>query len=317
MQNQMINRVISYLAGEVKPEDAQVVLDWKKQHSDEFDELQRIYQSEFFDQKDFQSSDSWKAILRKIEENDTRSIRKNPSQIWLKIAAVFIGLITMGIVAFFYVQNTQLHAFANNSDTTMEVLLPDGSKITLDKQAEISYQNNWLNQFNRKIELVGRAYFEITKDPQHPFKVEASQVEIRVLGTKFTVSDKFDRVQVILNEGKVQVSSQWSGNTYLLSEKGQQVIIGANGFVKQDLVNKNLYFSWMEEKLYLNNCTVDEAIEYLNDSYDIMIQFADGEPLNKQLFGSAPSDNPDLIMQAIALITGTKIIHENNIYKFE
>ncbi|NOX45716.1 MAG: DUF4974 domain-containing protein, partial [Chlorobi bacterium] len=84
-----------------------------------------------------------------------------------------------------------------------------------------------------------------------------------------------------------------------------------------DVVNKNLYFSWMEEKLHLNNCTVGEAIEYLNDSYNLKILFADDKPLNKQLYGSAPSDNPDLIMQAIALITGKKITRENKIYRFE
>jgi ferric-dicitrate binding protein FerR (iron transport regulator) len=317
MQNQIINKVINYLAGEIKPEDAQTVLDWKKQHPDEFDKIQEIYQGGFFDQKDFQTSDSWKAILNKINENKNQLIKGNPSRTWLKIAAVFIGIISIGAAAFFYTQNTQLHQFANNSNKTMEVLLPDGSIITLDKYAEITYESNWLNQFNRKVELSGRAYFEITKDPQHTFLVNASQARIRVLGTKFTVSDKFDRIQVILNEGRVEVSSQWSDKTYLLSEHGQQLIINSNGFEKQDVVNKNLYFSWMEEKLQLNNCTVDEAIEYLNDSYDIKIQFADDESMNKQLYGSAPSDNPDLIIKAIALITGKKMIHENKIYKFE
>ncbi len=318
MQDQIINKVVNYLSGESKPEEEKQVLTWKKQHPDEFDELLKIYQGNLFIEKGFQSSDSWKKILVKIQAKETRKISRAKSDgLWLRIAAVFIGIMTIGAVAFFYIQNTQLHCFANNTETTKEVLLPDGSKIMLDKNAEITYRNNWLNDFNRRVELSGRAYFMITKDPDNPFKVNAAHAEIRVLGTKFTVSDRFNRIQVILNEGKVEVSSEWSDQSYILSENGQQVIINANGLVKQDVVNKNLYFSWMEEKLHLNNCSVEEAVQYLNDSYDIEIQFTDDESLNKQLYGSAPSDNPQLIIKAIALITGKKINRENNIYRFE
>lgn len=318
MKDQIINKVVNYLSGESNAEEEKQMLTWKKQYPKEFDELLKIYQGNFFIEKNFQSSERWKAILSKINEEDVKPIQKNnPFGIWLKIAAIFIGIMTIGAVAFFYLQNTQLHQFANNTNTTKEIVLPDGSKIMLDKNSEITYRNNWLNHFNRKVELVGRAYFVIEKDPENAFRVSASHAEIHVLGTKFTVSDRFNRVQVILNEGKVQVSSEWSVHSYLLSENGQQLIINANGFVKQDVVNKNLYFSWMEEKLHLNNCSVKEAIQYLNDSYDIEIQFADDESLNKQLYGSAPSDSPQLIIKAIALITGKNINRENEIYKFE
>jgi len=316
MQNQIINKVISYLAGESSPEDTQLVLDWKKQHPDGFDELQGIYESKFFDEKDFHSSESWKVVLSKISEDEAQPIKKiNPIGIWLKIAAVFIGIITIGAVALLYLQQDQTQHFANNTNTTMEVTLPDGSIVMLDKSAEISYQDNLLNQFDRNVELSGRAYFMIEKDPLHPFRVEASQVEIQVLGTKFTVSDRFDRVQVILDEGKVQVSEIGSEESYLLSNFGQQLIINSNGLVKQDVVNKNLYFSWMEEKLHFENCSVGDAVHFLKDSYDIDVQFSDSESLNKQLYGSAPSDNPELVIKAIALITGKEITRENGVLK--
>ncbi len=312
MENQIINKVVNYLSGESTPEEERQVLIWKKQHTNEFDELLKIYQGNLFIEKGFQSSESWKKILAKIQEKETRNIREAKSYgIWLKIAAVFIGIITIGAVAFLFLQQTQTQQFANNTNTTMEVTLPDGSIVMLDEDAELSYQYSLLNQFDRSVELFGRAYFMIEKDPLHPFRVEASQVEIRVLGTKFTVSDRFDRVQVILDEGKVQVSEIGSGQSYLLSYNGQQLIINSNGIVKQDVVNKNLYFSWMEEKLQFENCTVEDAIYFLKDSYDIDVMISDSESLNKQLFGSAPSDNPELVIKAIALITGKEISREN------
>ena len=316
MENQIINKVVNYLSGESTPEEERQVLSWKKQHPGEFDRILEIYQGNIFTEKGFQSSESWKKILMKIQEKEILKIGEaKPYGIWLKIAAVFIGIITIGAVALLYLQQDQTQHFANNTNTTMEVMLPDGSVVMLDKGAGLSYQHSLLNQFDRNVELTGRAYFMIEKDPLHPFRVEASQVEIQVLGTKFTVSDRFDRVQVILDEGKVQVTEIGSEESYLLSNFGQQLIINSNGLVKQDVVNKNLYFSWMEEKLHFENCSVGDAVHFLKDSYDIDVRFSDSEPLNKQLYGSAPSDNPELVIKAIALITGKEIIRENGVLK--
>ena len=314
MEDRILNKVVNYLSGEISPEEEKEVLNWKMQHPDEFDRILKIYQGNIFTEKGFQSSDSWKIILDKIQEKETRKIEvAKPYGIWLKIAAVFIGIITIGAVAFLFLQQNQTQQFANNTNTIMEVALPDGSIVMLDQDAELSYQSNMINQFDRSIEFSGRAYFIIEKDPSHPFKVRAKQVDIQVLGTRFTVSDRFDRVQVILDEGRVRVSEIGSDQSYLLSEFGQQLIINNSGNVKQGLINKSLYFSWMDEKLQFNNCTVRDAIQFLNDSYDIDIIISDNESLNKQLYGSAPSDNSELVIKAIALITGKQIFRENEV----
>ncbi|GAA6765854.1 hypothetical protein AAFH68_17920 [Flavobacterium sp. CGRL1] len=57
----------------------------------------------------------------------------------------------------------------NTSLKIKHVVLPDSSKVELSPNSKISYGNNFA--LNRKIEIVGEAYFQVKKDKQHPFQV--------------------------------------------------------------------------------------------------------------------------------------------------
>ncbi|GEM_PF-1328654 len=316
MDDKIINIVIKSLAGEATAEEMQLAHSWKKSHRDEYNVIERIYNSNIFDVNQFDISQIRKEIFEKIDTDTEHDIQKAAIGIggmWMKIAASIIILLSIGAGIILYNNLTNEHLFSNNSEKTMKVTLPDGSVITLDKHSGISYKNDWLNRFKREVNIVGRAYFVITKNPAHPFRVHAKDITVTVLGTKFTVSDISERIQVVLNEGKVRISSAESDKSFFLSQSGEQIIFLNGNFVKQNRVNKNLYFSWLNEKLHFKYCTVGEAVDFLSDSYDLNINIEDGKTLQKQLFGSAPSDDPNLILKAIAYITDKKITEENGI----
>jgi ferric-dicitrate binding protein FerR (iron transport regulator) len=314
MDEKRINIVIKFLAGEATGEEKREVEIWKKQFPEEFNEIDAVYNSNLFDVKHFDPEKVKKDIFGKIKAK--RDISNPVISIygtWMKIAATLLILITIGAGIILYNNITAVHLIGNNSGNLKKVTLPDGSTITLDKYSSLSYKTDWFNRFTRNVDLEGRAYFVIAKDPAHPFRVNASDVTITVLGTKFTVSEITNRIQVVLNEGKVRVSTEESGRSYILSHSGDQLIISNGNFVKQNTVNKNLYFSWLNEKLHFKNCTVGEAVGFLSDSYNLKININDNKVLKKQLFGSAPSDDPILILKAIAYITDKKIIDENGL----
>jgi ferric-dicitrate binding protein FerR (iron transport regulator) len=79
--------------------------------------------------------------------------------------------------------------------------LPDHSKVILSPDSEIKYSKLF---FNREVALDGEAYFEVEKGSK--FSVKTPNGEVRVLGTRFSVSDKDDGFVVCCFEGKVQVS---------------------------------------------------------------------------------------------------------------
>ncbi len=63
---------------------------------------------------------------------------------------------------------------------------------------------------NRDVYLSGEAFFEVTKNPDRPFRVFANEIVTKVLGTSFTVRsfENDTTIQVIVRTGKVTVYSQ-------------------------------------------------------------------------------------------------------------
>ena len=58
--------------------------------------------------------------------------------------------------------------------------------------------------------LDGEAYFSVKKDTASPFIVEASQLSVKVLGTRFNVKayPNDEKITTTLTSGKVEVSVQ-------------------------------------------------------------------------------------------------------------
>ncbi len=81
--------------------------------------------------------------------------------------------------------------------------LEDGSKVYINRgsSVEISYTSD-----ERRVYLTkGEANFEVAKDPNRPFIVNVAGVDVRAVGTIFSVKLSDDLVDVIVTEGKVNV----------------------------------------------------------------------------------------------------------------
>jgi ferric-dicitrate binding protein FerR (iron transport regulator) len=98
----------------------------------------------------------------------------------------------------------------NTSDKPITIVLPDKSIIALAPNGRVSYANDFDSAATRDIYLSGEAFFKVTKDPGHPFRVFANEIVTKVLGTSFTVRafEKDTTIQVTVRTGKVSVYSQ-------------------------------------------------------------------------------------------------------------
>ncbi|MDC2857968.1 MULTISPECIES: FecR domain-containing protein [unclassified Delftia] len=81
--------------------------------------------------------------------------------------------------------------------------LPDGSTLTLDaaSRAEVDFYAT-----RRQVRLLaGSAFFAVARDTERPFVVQAADVQVTVLGTRFEVALEDDAVLVAVDTGRVQV----------------------------------------------------------------------------------------------------------------
>lgn len=88
-----------------------------------------------------------------------------------------------------------------------KIQLPDGSRVWLNMGSKLTYNNDFGTE-ERKVSLAGEAFFDVVKDPQHPFVVTTTTISIRVLGTKFNVrsynNDKTSEAALI--RGKIELT---------------------------------------------------------------------------------------------------------------
>ncbi|MBI4625960.1 MAG: FecR domain-containing protein, partial [Verrucomicrobia bacterium] len=82
-------------------------------------------------------------------------------------------------------------------------ILPDGSKAELRPGADLVVE---FTRYVRRLSLrKGEAHFQVTKDPDRPFVVAVSGVEVRAIGTAFAVELNHTAVAVLVTEGRVKV----------------------------------------------------------------------------------------------------------------
>lgn len=93
--------------------------------------------------------------------------------------------------------------------------LSDGSKVWLNSASSIHYPVTFVGN-ERKVEITGEVYFEITHNAAKPFKVYVPStgnrpgMETEVLGTKFNINAYNDdtAIKTTLLEGKVKIGSE-------------------------------------------------------------------------------------------------------------
>ena len=98
-------------------------------------------------------------------------------------------------------------------------ILNDGSRLTLGAAsvAEVSY-----SRAERRIALrQGEAAFDVARDAGSPFVVEAGDIRVSVLGTRFAVTRLTDRTRVSVDHGRVQLEAGSFWRRRILLQDGE------------------------------------------------------------------------------------------------
>ena len=138
-----------------------------------------------------------------------------------------------------------------------QVILSDGTRVWLNAASSLKYPTQFAVG-ERKVELTGEGYFEVTKNRAKPFKVITGKQEIEVLGTHFNVNAYTDEdaTTTTLLEGSVKIAAHLknqSAQQSTILKPGQQSILGSTGLAVQNVNTedvvawKNGYFSFNED----------------------------------------------------------------------
>jgi len=323
--------IINYLSGGFSATDADILKKWLSANEDNkilFDQFSDIWQASYFHKaKDkINPEEAWSDIQAQLHFTKSGSSKVLWKEV-LRYAAVFVFAAFLGTMGYHFLRpqnqpqiDNKVVEFMAPLGSRSYVQLADGSKVWLNAGTTISYQNSYgIN--NRKIQLSGEAYFNVSKNKELPFVVDAGEISVTALGTEFNVKAYYEekRIETTLVEGSVQLD----GNTFKL---GKEVILKPNQKaiftysekptmeIVED-VDPRPVVSWKEERWVIQNEKLGELAKKLERRYDVNFIF-DDEVLKEYAFGGTLEDeNIEQIMKAISYTAPIKyVIQDNTVY---
>ena len=225
-----------------------------------------------------------KAGANKREPVKKHFLENKLNKLFIRTAAVlFIPLMLYSIYLTLNIRNKKIdHILTQTievpSGVRTNLSLPDGSHVWLNSGSVFKYPTSFNGRL-REVELTGEAYFDIARDPDHPFIVRTGLVDIEVRGTKFNVINYLDdpQIEVILESGEVRLfyESNNKENSILLSEPGEKGVYDKSlrtTTVKRVDIDK--YTLWKNGILIFRDDPMNEVVRKLSHKFnaDIKLQ---------------------------------------------
>ena len=189
---------------------------------------------------------------------------------------------------------------------TYDLLLTDGTHVWLNAETELTYPTNF-NGDQRKVKLKGEAFFDVAKDAQKPFIVELENMDIKVLGTSFNISNyEEDKTEcVTLVSGSVEVNVAQKG-TYQITPSEQLSLSEFHQTVNIEKVDTELFTSWKDNKYIFKNARLDDILKKLHRWYDFSVAYEDALMGEKRF--SIIIDREDDLSKVLEIISYTSNI---------
>ena len=188
-----------------------------------------------------------------------------------------------------------------------QVIFSDGSKVWLNAASSLRFPAGFTGN-ERKVELVGEAYFEVSKNASMPFKVAiAGKGEVEVLGTHFNVHAYHDEetAHTTLLEGSVRVTGLSTGDSHIINP-GEQAQVDGKGQIS---INKNAdteqAIAWKNGTFNFSNADLEMVLRQLSRWYDVDIKFEGAVPQRK--FAGE-------IQRDLKLPQVLKLLEKNNVF---
>lgn len=171
-----------------------------------------------------------------------------------------------------------------------QVRLPDGSKVWLNATSSIKYPSSFAGLKERRVELMGEAYFEVAKDKGRPFLVSTERQTVKVLGTHFNINSYADEpaVRTTLIEGAVRVLPLNEGIAKPLELRpGQQSILSEKG-LQAVATDVEAAIGWKNGEFVFKNEGVESIMRRLARWYNVSVEYQDYQP-NAEMYSGTLS----------------------------
>ncbi|MBE5320980.1 FecR family protein [Pedobacter sp. MR2016-19] len=321
------------LAGEISPDESielKSVLAGSASHRTEYELLQTYFNGETVEDENVdQVFNRIKAQITVPGEPGLTVIKNKPYNIWLKIAAVVAIVIAGALVynreAIFFnkTDRLELTQALTKAAEVKTIVLADGSTVKMNSGSSLKYPEHF-TAGTRDIYLSGEAFFNVKKDPEHPFIVHTEQLAVKVLGTAFDVkaypNDTFTETTLI--RGKVSISLKNNiKQTFILKPNDKFTLSDGKGSISRLTLfsgagaDKVIETAWLNHELIFKNNRFYEVAKLFERWYGIKISFKEQELKEIQFTGHFEKESLTEALNVLKLIDNFNYsVNGKNVY---
>jgi transmembrane sensor len=217
--------------------------------------------------------------------------------------------------------SSSMHTYATHYGETARVKLPDGSLVTLNANSKLTYQD-WEDEKDREVWLEGEAFFEVQKKKRSggrvKFVVHTDALQVEVLGTRFNVSDRRHRTQVVLEEGKIRLRLTKETDTIIDMKPGELIeYVDSAPLPAKRAVDPHSFVAWKDDQLVLNGKSMRDIAQLITENYGVEVIIQDTATARLKLRGSIPAHNLEELIEALTLAADIKISRKSNTLIFQ
>lgn len=196
------------------------------------------------------------------------------------------------------------------------VVLPDGSTVWLNANSELIYPEHFGTD-NRLVKLEGEGYFEVRKDSRKPFLIEAGDMTIKVLGTRFNVQNYKEKetLRTTLLSGKVEISLSGRPEHITLTPNQGITYHRKSGKYHLEKVNAADCILWINNQLICTNEKLITVLHKLQHWYGMDIIYDQNIPLKQHVSLTVRRETPEELFNVLKLICPIRYtIKDNTVY---
>lgn len=164
------------------------------------------------------------------------------------------------------------------------ISLVDGSSIEINAASRLSSRVTWCRR--QIVLLEGEALFTVAHEPLRPFTVQADKLQIRDIGTRFTVRHQAKTVRVSVLEGEVELKPNhaWIGQSLKAGESRRLDQLGHLQPIEK--IQTDQEAAWVDGKLIFDHTPLSEVVAEMERHHHIHFKFADATLAAQTLSGS-------------------------------
>jgi len=280
-----------YLSGELSEEESVAIDSWRAaspENEAHFLNSLKAWESIplLQEMEQFNSFEALKKIQHRVGSSGSAKL----SRVLKLLAAIFVlpllcysGYVTLQNYSLKNKMEQQvvMQTITSRQGMVSQFQLADGTKVWLNSGSEIEFPSFFTGDF-REVKLTGEAYFEVAKNRNQPFRVNANELQVEVLGTSFDVASYGDEKfsEVILVEGSVNLAAKEADKIFVSRtlQPGQRGVYNeSTGNIRTEEVSVDKYISWRDGNLIFRDDKMAEVVKRLSRWFNVEIIIIDPE----------------------------------------